>query len=310
MKKDFSNFWEVEFQGIKFETPFLPASGTFGYGFEVSTFSALNCFGGLITKGLSLKPREGNNPPRIKETHCGLMNSIGLENPGVGSFLKDILPIMSLVSKPIIVNLAGHDEEEFLKMIEILNPMDKIVAYEINISCPNVSRGGLEFYKDKDLLRSLLKGISNVSNKLNIVKIPPEIFNYNELVKISLECGFTTLTVANTYPALILDIERESFYFERRFAGLSGPAIFPLTLRLVYEIKRKFPDVHIIASGGVVSFREALQYFFVGAEMIQIGTGNFINPSLVCEIKLNAENYLISRGYSSVREVIGKLQKD
>jgi len=307
LKEVSRGFLRVNFSGIEFETPFLPASGTFGYGSEPGNFKAVQCFGGLVTKGLSYKKREGNPPPRIKETPCGLINSIGLENPGIEEFIESILPEMISFGKPIIVNLAGHDEREFLLMIERLNPFKEIVAYEINISCPNVSKGGLEFFKDKKVLKSLLRKIGEFSERVNIVKIPPDIFNYEELVDLLLSEGFKNITVANTYPAMVLDIENLDFYFDRKSGGLSGPAIFPLTLRLVYEIAKKYKEINIIASGGVVSYVEAIQYFLVGAKLIEIGSGNFIDPNIVCKIKADLENYLFSKGFSSISEVIGRL---
>ncbi|MDI6851001.1 MAG: dihydroorotate dehydrogenase [bacterium] len=307
MKEVKENPLKVTFAGIDFESPFLPASGTFGYGAEPGSFKAIHCFGGLITKGLSFKKREGNPPPRIKETPCGLVNSIGLENPGVEEFISSILPEMLSFRKPIIVNLAGHDEEDFLLMIEKLNPFKEIVAYEINISCPNVSKGGLEFFRDKKALKTLLREIAGSSNKVNIVKIPPDIFHFDEIIDLLLSEGFVNVTVSNTYPAMVIDIEKMDFYFERKSGGLSGPAIFPLTLRLVYEIASKYPELNIIASGGVVSYVEAVQYFLVGAKLVQIGSGNFIDPNIVCKVKLDLENFLVSKGLYSLNKIVGKL---
>lgn len=298
---------EVTYAGIRFSTPFLPASGTFGYGFEPANFRALGCFGGLVTKGISFKPRHGNNPPRVRETPCGMINSVGLENPGLDVFISRILPEMRNSGKPIIVNLAGHNVEEFAMMTERLNEYDEIKAYEINISCPNVEEGGLEFFKDVKILKNLLGTIKRYSTKVNVIKIPPDIFNYNALMDILLQDGFTRITVANTYPATFVDVEEMQFYFERKNGGLSGSAIYPITLRLVYELKKDYHEVEIIGSGGVYSAEVAIQYFLAGASLVEIGSVNFVDPNIVCKIKSGVEQYLLQKGFNSISQIVGML---
>jgi len=311
LKKIVEERLKVNFAGIEFNTPLLPASGTFGYGFELRDFEAVHYFGGLVSKGLSLNPREGNPPPRLREVYCGVINSIGLENPGIEAFLKENLPQMLKLEKPIIINLAGHDEDEFLKMVDLLNPIPQISAYEINISCPNVQKGGLEFYKDKDSLKQLLRSLAKFSKKVNIVKIPPDLFHYRELVELLLSEGFKYLTVANTYPALYVDIKERRFYFSRRFGGLSGPAIYPLTLGLVYSIKREFrDDVEIIGSGGVCNYEVAIQYLLCGAKLVEIGSANFVNPNVAGDIYFGILRYLDENHVSSVNEIIGLLLEE
>ncbi|MEO0273416.1 MAG: dihydroorotate dehydrogenase [candidate division WOR-3 bacterium] len=309
MKATYNDRLKVSLSGLTLSSPLLPASGTFGYGYEVVKFNSKYYFGALITKGLSLRPREGNRPPRIKETPCGLINSIGLENPGLEVFMENILPVMKDVGLPIIVNLAGHDVNEFLEMIELLNSEEKIVGYEINISCPNVSLGGLEFFYNKGALRELLSEVRQMSRKINIVKIPPDIFHFKEIVDIVLQEGFRILTVANTYPAMYLDIENVDFYFERKFGGLSGPAIYPLTLRLVYLIKKEFPEVQIIASGGVYNANVALQYVLCGASLIEIGAASFINPNIARDVYEGILNYLDQKGFYNLEEIVGLVHR-
>lgn len=307
MAKTSKPILRVNFAGVEFLTPFLPASGTFGYGFEPGDFKLLECFGGLTTKGISYKPRVGNPPPRVRETPCGLINSIGLENPGLRVFERDILPRLMELGKAIIVNLAGHDKEEFELMIDRLNRYGQIVAYEVNISCPNVSQGGVEFFREDRTLRDLLKSVKRTSQKINIVKIPPNVFGFERLLDLLMEEGFTYLTVANTYPALFVDIERLDFYFARRSGGLSGPAIYPITLNLAYQIKKRYPEVEMIASGGICSAEIAIQYFLVGASLVEIGSANFTDPAIVCKIKAGVENYLERKGFCSLDEIRGKL---
>lgn len=309
MKGTFNDRLKVSLSGLTLSSPLLPASGTFGYGYEVVEFDLSDYFGALITKGLSLKPREGNKPPRIKETPCGLINSIGLENPGLEVFKERILPKMKNVGLPIIVNLAGHDVSEFLKMIESLNYEDAIIGYEINISCPNVSLGGLEFFYDKEALRGLLSEVKRASKKANIVKIPPDVFHFRDLIGMIVNEGFHLLTVANTYPAMYVDVEKVDFYFERKFGGLSGPAIYPLTLRLVYLIKKEFPNVQIIASGGVYNAHIALQYALCGASLIEVGSANFINPHIAKKIYEGILYYLDQKGFYSFEEIVGLIHK-
>jgi dihydroorotate dehydrogenase (NAD+) catalytic subunit len=307
LKEVFEEILKTEFRSINLTSPFLPASGTFGYGYEALDLGCSEYFGAIITKGLSLKPREGNTPPRIREVPCGLINSIGLENPGLEEFKSKVLPNINKIGKPVFVNLAGHDIEEFVLLIEELNCEPAIVGYEINISCPNVSMGGLEFFYNKEVLRELLREIKRTSKKINIVKIPPDIFHYNELVSILVEEGFDILTVANTYPSLYVDVENLNFYFDRKFGGLSGPSIFPLTLRLVYLIKKQFPMVNVIASGGIYSAEIALQYFMCGANLIEIGSASFTNPCIVKDIYKGVGEYLIRKGFNSLKDIIGLL---
>ncbi|MGB9823882.1 MAG: hypothetical protein ACPLN0_03910 [Candidatus Hydrothermia bacterium] len=307
MKGTFNEKLKTDFRGISLSSPFLPASGTFGYGYEVLDFGCGEYFGAIITKGLSFKPREGNAPPRIKEVPCGLINSIGLENPGLKEFRSKVIANLEKAGKPIFVNLAGHDIEEFVITIEELNSEPAVVGYEINISCPNVSAGGLEFFYDRKVLRELLREISKTSKKINIVKIPPDIFHYNELVSLLVDEGFDILTVANTYPALYVDVENMNFYFERKFGGLSGPLIYPLTLRLVYLIKKQFPMVDVIASGGIYNAEVALQYFMCGANLVEIGSASFTNPCIVKDIYLGVGEYLERKGFNNLKDIIGLL---
>jgi len=295
---------------IPLKTPLIMASGTWGYGTEIIEQSVLQFIGAIVTKGLSLEPREGNPPPRLIETACGLINSVGLENVGLENFMEAIVPALSELETPVIVNIAPHSVNELKEILTCLNKIDVIKAYEINVSCPNVEEGGIAFIQNRKVLIELLDILNNYAEKPCSIKIPPLIFSYRKKVEAILRKGFKTLTVANTYPASWIDINAEKFALWRKTGGLSGPAIFPITLNLVLLIARDFPEVEIIASGGVYNYDAALQYLLAGARAVQIGSYNFLNPYAVREIAKEILDYLKKKKYHSVEELIGKLKYD
>lgn len=300
----------VKVLNIPLKTPLIMASGTWGYGTEINDENVLKFVGALVTKGLSLRPRPGNPPPRIVETPCGLINSVGLENVGLKNFIETIIPRLEELDIPIIANIAAHSLNEFKEILIHLNKIDIIKAYEINVSCPNVEEGGISFIQDSDVFSKLLDIIKNYAEKPCSIKIPPLLFSYRGKVEAILREGFNVITVANTYPASWIDIETETFVLHRKSGGLSGPAIFPLTLNLVLSIARDFPEVEIIASGGIYSYDAALQYLLAGAKAVEIGSYNFLNPYGVMEIAQGILDYLKRKNYHSLGELIGRLKYD
>lgn len=280
-------FWDpqtlkLRIKSLTFNSPFFLASGTWGLGDTLKTYfrteEMRTYIGALITKGLSLEPMEGNPPPRLAETPCGLINSIGLENPGVNDYLKKYLPKLRAYDIPIIFNLHGKTVEEFLALTEILESAN-IKAIELNISCPNVAEGGISFSQSPEIVAKLVRKVRENFSGLLIVKLSP-IGPVFEIAKVSVTEGADALTVANTYPAMAF-LSYSPLSVIR--GGLSGPAIKPLTLRLVYEISQKI-QIPIIASGGILSGRDAFDYYLAGARAFQIGTANLIDPRSVINI--------------------------
>ncbi len=267
----------IEFRGLKLKNPVMLASGTWGFG-ETVPEGVLKKVGALVTKGISLRAREGNPPPRLSETPCGLINSIGVENPGIEAFLRDILPRLLELGPPVVVNLFGESVEEFAELVKRLQGTG-VGGVELNISCPNVKKGGLAFAKDVDAVRKLVAEVRGLWEGFLAVKLSP-VGPVEEVAVVSEEEGADALVCANTYPALsVLKGPSRRLHL----GGLSGPAIKPLTLRLVYELSKRV-SIPIIGCGGITSFEDIEDYFFVGARAVQVGTGVLLNPYLVEEL--------------------------
>lgn len=267
---------------LSFRSPFFLASGTWGLGDSLERYfteeEIRTYIGAFVTKGLSLEPMEGNPPPRLAETPCGLINSIGLENPGIKVFLERYYPLLKSYEVPIIFNLHGKTVEEFLALVQILKETD-VRSIELNISCPNVAEGGIAFSQSPETVARLIRGVRESFSGLLVVKLSP-IGPIMEVARICEEEGADALTIANTYPAMaILSYSPLSIIK----GGLSGPAIKPLTLRLVYELSQK-SKLPIIASGGILTGRDAFEYYLVGARAFQVGTANLIDPRAVIRI--------------------------
>ncbi|QJA06021.1 dihydroorotate dehydrogenase [Thermosulfurimonas marina] len=262
----------VELSGLRLSNPLMLASGTWGFG-ETLSPEILRSVGALVTKGISLEPRAGNPPPRLSETPCGLLNSIGLENPGLAAFRKGILPRLLRIGPPVIVNILGESEEEFLRLAEGLRETG-VAGLEVNISCPNVKKGGLAFSQDPDGVFRMVRRLREVWPGWMSVKLSP-VGPVAEVAHAAEEGGASALTCANTYPALAIHPGPKGPYFH--LGGLSGPAIKPLTLRLVYELSRRLRRP-LIACGGILSGRDAYEYLLAGARAFQVGTATLLDP--------------------------------
>ncbi len=281
---------------LSLKNPIFLASGTWGFGEKLKDYLDLSLMGALVTKGISLKPRPGNPPPRLAETHCGLVNAIGLENPGLTTFKSEILPQLLEYRVPILVNVFGESIDEYLAVVEGLKETP-IQGLELNISCPNVKKGGLQFGQDPEAVEELVTKVRKVYDGFLMVKLSP-VGPTLEVAQAAARAGAEALTVANTYPALVIDLERRKPAVAAGFGGLSGPAIKPLTLRLVYQISREV-SLPVIGCGGISTGRDVLEYLLAGASAVQVGTATLVDPSspkrILNELGLLLERLRVSR---------------
>jgi len=265
------------------KNPVIAASGTFGYGLEYSDFLGLDELGGFSTKGLSLKPKAGNPVPRVIETASGMLNSIGLENIGLEEFLSNKLPKLNDCSTKIIVNFFGETFTEYSEMAEALSRIERIDAIEMNVSCPNVNKGGLQFSSDPLVLKKLVREVRNVSKKFLIVKLSPNVTDITLLARAAEEEGADALAVCNTFLGMKIDTKSGKPYLANRTGGLSGPAIKPIALNLVYETVRTV-KIPVLGIGGISTYDDALEFLMVGAKAVQIGTANYIDPMATVKV--------------------------
>jgi len=297
----------AEFAGIRLKSPVIAASGTFGYGEEFKRFLDLKRIGAVVVKGTSAKPIAGNQPPRLFPTASGMINSIGLENVGVDAFIRDKMPALRDTGCSVFVNVFGFAEEEYAEVIDKLNPCEGIAAYELNVSCPNTRHGGMMFGTDPQQIHSLTKMLKARSNRPLIVKMSPNVTDIGELARAAEAAGAEALTVANTYLAMAIDTETFMPRIRNVTGGLSGPAIKPITLRLVYQCVRVV-KIPVIGLGGIFSAEDAVEYLLAGACAVQIGTANFQDPRAPLRILDGLEKFMAKRGFASLKDLIGKMK--
>jgi len=297
----------AEFAGIRLKSPVIAASGTFGYGEEFKRFLDLKRIGAVVVKGTSAKPIAGNQPPRLFPTASGMINSIGLENVGVDAFIRDKMPALRDTGCSVFVTVFGFAEEEYAEVIDKLNPCEGIAAYELNVSCPNTRHGGMMFGTDPQQIHSLTKMLKARSNRPLIVKMSPNVTDIGELARAAEAAGADALTVANTYLAMAIDTETFMPRIRNVTGGLSGPAIKPITLRLVYQCVRVV-KIPVIGLGGIFSAEDAVEYLLAGACAVQIGTANFQDPRAPLRILDGLEKFMAKRGFTSLKDVIGKMK--
>lgn len=297
----------VSVSGLQFKNPVLTASGTFGYGIEFSPFFDLSLLGGICTKGISLEPRPGNNPGRIIETPSGMLNAIGLENVGVQSFIEDKLPRLEEFDCHIIANILGKSIDEFTEITERLNPCAKVSAYEINISCPNVAQGGLQFSQDPAMAAEVTRAVKQAAEKPVWVKLSPNVTDITSFARACEEAGADALTLVNTFVGMSIDVNRRRPMLSNVFGGLSGPAIRPLAVRLVYQASRAV-SIPVVGIGGIVNARDALEFIIAGASAVQVGTANFIDPEASIKILEGIETYCRENGISGINDLVGSLE--
>lgn len=294
---------------LTLRNPVMTASGTFGYGEEFTPFVDLNRLGAIIVKGLSLKPSKGNKPPRIAETPCGMLNSIGLENIGIEAFIEKKLPFLKTISTPTIVNIYGKSIDEYSQLAQRIEDTDGISGIEVNISCPNVKEGGVAFGINPKSAYEVTKAVREKTSKTLIVKLSPNVTDISEIAVSAVDAGADSVSLINTITGMSIDINTRRSRIANITGGLSGPAIRPVALRMVWQTAQKV-KVPVIGIGGIVSAEDAIGFFIAGATAVQIGTANFVNPMATVEIIEGIERYLADRNISSISEITGTLDTD
>ena len=267
----------VTLGALRLSNPILAASGTFGYGIEFADVVDLNRLGGIVVKGLSLEPMEGAPPPRLCETPSGMLNAVGLQNIGVRAFVVEKLPKLRQYRTPVIANVFGHTTDEYVEVIRVLEGAEGLAAYELNISCPNVKRGGLQYGSDPGLAGEVVEAARKVAKRPLWVKLSPNVTDITAIARAAESAGADALTVANTYPAMSVDFQTRKSRLGNPTGGLSGPAIRPITMKLVYEVSRAV-RIPVIGLGGISSLEDILEYLVVGATAVQVGTAGFWDP--------------------------------
>ncbi|MCX5717355.1 MAG: dihydroorotate dehydrogenase [Nitrospirae bacterium] len=292
---------------LKLKNPVMTASGTFGYGEEYSEFVDLNKLGAIVVKGLSLKPMEGNPSPRIYETPCGMLNAIGLQNVGVKEFLKTKLPYIRKFDTKLIVNIFGNTIQEYVKLSHILDNAS-VDGIELNVSCPNIKKGGIFFGTDKKILQKLISKVrASVSNAVLITKLSPNVSYIQEFAKIAEECGSDAVSLINTIPGMAIDIKTRRPRIANITGGLSGPAIKPIAVRMVYETFRAV-KIPIIGMGGIMNSGDAIEFMLAGAAAVAVGTASFVNPSTTIDIINGIESFMAENSITDLKELTGGIK--
>lgn len=289
--------------GVEMKNPVIAASGTFGFGKEYDEFFDISKLGGISSKGLTLEPRFGNQGERLVETPSGLINSIGLQNPGVDAFIKEDLPFLQTKDTAIIANLGGSTIESYLEGVEKLNET-AVDIIELNISCPNVKHGGMALGIKADIAYEAVKEVRKICKKPLMVKLSPNAENIIEMAQRCEEAGADSLSLVNTFQAMAIDIYKKKPVFNNLFAGLSGPAIMPIALRMVYQVCGAV-KVPVVGLGGISTWQDAAAFLMAGATAVQVGTANFVKPTVSLDIIDGLEAFLKSQGCKSVEEIIG-----
>ncbi len=297
----------VEIAGIKRRNPVMTASGTFGYGEEYSRYVNLESIGGIVTKGLSLKPRAGNPMPRIVETAGGMLNAIGLQNVGIDAFIEEKLPFLRNVNTPVIVNFFGNTEDEYAEMAERLDGIPEVAGLEMNISCPNVKHGGIAFGVDPEAAFGVVKAVRESTIKPVIVKLSPNVTDIVEMAQACAEAEADALSLINTLTGMAIDLQKRRPVLANVTGGFSGPALKPIALRMVWQVARAV-GIPVIGIGGITNATDALEFLLAGAVAVQIGTANFITPGIAEKIAADMERYLVENRISDVKELIGALE--
>lgn len=293
----------VNLAGVELANPVMTASGTFGSGEEYSEFVPLDRLGAVVTKGVANVPWEGNPTPRVAEVYGGMLNAIGLQNPGVEVFCKRDLPFLIRSGAKIVVNVCGHTEEEYLAVVERLadEPADLL---EINISCPNVKEGGIAFGQDPRAVEKITKAVKEKAVQPVIMKLSPNVTSIADMARAAEAGGADAVSLINTLTGMKIDVERRAFVLANKTGGLSGPAVHPVAVRMVYEASHAV-SIPVVGMGGIMTAEDALEFILAGATAVSVGTANFINPKVTLEIIDGIGQYLERHGISSVRELIG-----
>ncbi|MBC8204766.1 dihydroorotate dehydrogenase [bacterium] len=301
------NKLEVKIGSLTLKNPVMTASGTFGYGDEYISLLDISKLGAIVTKTLTMEPRAGNPAPRIWELPYGMLNSIGLANIGVHRFISEKLPILRDYEATVIANIASADVAGYTEVIKILENEKGISAYELNVSCPNVEKEGMAFGADVETLLEVTRRCREAADKCLIVKLTPNVYDIGSLAQAAVEGGADALTVANTVLGMAVDIESRKPRIPSALAGYSGPGIKPVNLAKLYQV-RKAVDVPLIGCGGIMNYRDALEYMITGAAAVQIGSGTYKNPRLAVEVIDDMERYLNEKGIDDIDNLIGTMK--
>ena len=298
----------VSIAGLELKNPVLTASGTFGFGLEFAPYGDLEKLGGIVAKGLSLKPREGNPMPRIAETPCGMLNAIGIQNPGVEAFVTKALPALKGKNVPVIANLYACDAAEFGELAGVLAGEDGVAALEVNVSCPNVKEGGVAFGQDPAQITRVTEAVKkHAGSKHVMVKLSPNVTDIGVCARAAAEGGADSLSLINTLAGMAVDVRNRKPRIANVIAGLSGPAIKPVALRCVYQAVRAV-DIPVVGIGGIASAEDALEFILVGAHAVQVGTANFLRPDFAFGLAEDMEKLLEEIGAESLDAFRGSLQ--
>lgn len=293
---------------LRFKNPVLTASGTCGYGPELEDFFDVSSLGGIFVKGTTLEPREGNQYPRMAETPSGMLNAVGLQNKGIEHFEKHIYPVIAKYNTHVIINVNGNTIDDYVALSERINKLDKIPAIELNISCPNVKRGGMIFGTNPDSARDVTRAVRAVYKKKLIVKLSPNVTSIVDFARIAEEEGADSVSLINTLLGMAVDIKRMKPSLSTVTGGLSGPAIKPVALRMVWQVSRAV-KIPIIGMGGIMTASDAIEFLLAGATAVQIGTATFIDPMAPVRILEGIEKYLADKHFSDISEIIGFLNR-
>lgn len=294
----------VEIGSLKLKNPVLTASGTFGYGTEFADFVDLNRLGGFIVKGTTLNAREGNDYPRMAETPSGMLNAVGLQNKGVDYFINNIYPTLLDIDSEIIVNVSGASIDDYAEVARRLAPLDRINAIEVNISCPNVKQGGMAFGTTCEGAASVTKAVREAYDKTLIVKLSPNVTDIVSIAKAVEAEGADSVSLINTMLGMAIDVERQRPYLSTITGGLSGPAVRPIAVRMVWQVA-KAVKIPVIGLGGITSGRDALEFIMAGATAIQVGTYNFVDPAVTAKIVDEIDDYCHRHNVSDINELRG-----
>lgn len=297
----------VDIGGVVLKNPVMTASGTFGYGIEFEDVVDLNSLGGIIVKGLSLHPSKGNPPPRIVETSCGMLNAIGLENVGIKTFIEKKLPLLKKFDTPVFINIYGKTESDYAELAKVANDSEEIAGMEINISCPNVSAGGLAFGVDPCSAAGVVSAVRKNTEKPLMVKLTPNVTDIIVVAKSVEDAGADSVSLINTITGMAIDVESRKPKLANVVGGLSGPAIKPVALRMVFQVANAV-KIPVIGIGGIMNTTDALEFIIAGATAVQVGTASFVDPGVTGNIVTGLYDYLIANNISDISELRGSVQ--
>ena len=301
---------KVKLGKLEFQNPVMVASGTFGYGEEYARLIDVNRLGAIITKSITLKPRSGNPPPRIWETAAGMLNAIGLQNVGADAFIRDKMPFLRSLKGPrILVNLAGETMREYVELARRLDGVPGVDGFELNISCPNCDRGGIEFGVDPKLTREVVAKVRRVTKKFLMPKLSPNVTDIVAIARAAADGGADALSLINTIVAIAVDARRRRPRISTVKGGLSGPAVKPVALRMVWQVHRALPKVPLVGLGGIMSATDAAEFILCGASAIQIGTASYVNPRTALDVADGLAQYAKQQKVSRISQLVGALRE-